>query len=251
MDAALVEADAPAKARARGLAEGLASRKRRSSRGRIARTATAAVLLGLGVALMIWRGKDKPAAAPQPAVSALSAVFYARDDLAPLLYVKSLDGGQATADYRAEIRDSDAARRDTLTLGDPASKGAFLIASARLSGSAPVQPMFFVEMARLSAGIGLAVAHASPATAETRLGDGLIVSDVTLQGGDGDRACVGFRFNADAKADLAGLACGETARPSDRSALECLISRLRATPDGAALGLATILKESARDPSSC
>jgi hypothetical protein len=250
MDAALVEeADAPAKARALGF-ENEQAPNQVVWRGRVARTAAAAILLALGLALVLWRGNDKPTAPAPPSVSPLSTMFQPRDDLAPLLYVKSLDGGRAKADYRVEIRDGDGARRDTLTLGDPSSKGAFLVASARLSGGVSAQAMFFVDMARLSAAVGLSVAHASTATADTRLGDRLILSEVTLQGGEGERSCLGFRFNADAKADLAGLACGEIARPSDRAALECLISRLRATSDGEALGLAT-LANGGRDPSSC
>jgi hypothetical protein len=252
MDAALVdEADAPAKARAIGREQETPSRKGRSTRRRIARSAAAAALVALGVFLLFWRGNDRPAALSPPAAPPLSTVLQPRDDLAPLIYVKSLDGGRAKADYRAEVRDSDGERRDTLTLGDPSSKGAFLIASARLSGGASAQTMFFVEMARLSAEVGLSVAHASTAAADASLGDGLIASDVTLQGSEGDRSCVGFRFNADAKIDLAGLACGETSRSSDHDALECLISRLRATPDGAALGLSNVLKDGARNPSSC
>jgi hypothetical protein len=251
MDVALVdEADAPANARALGHEGRSSHRGGRSTRGRAAWTA-AAVLVALGVSVVFWRGHDKAPALAQPIPPALSSSFQPHDDLAPLLYVKSLDGGRATADYRAEIRDSDGARRDTLTLGDPSSNGAFLVASARLNGGASVRAMFFVEMARLSAEIGLSVVHASTAAADTSLGDAWVVSDLTLQGGQGDRSCLGFRFNSEAKTDLAGLACGETARSTDRGALECLISRLRTTPNGAALGLSNVLNDVARDPSSC
>jgi hypothetical protein len=249
MDAALVD-EAGASARAGALVHEK-GRPRRKGRSSLARTSTAAALFALGAAFIFWRGADKPTAPAPPAAPALSTVFQAHDDLPPLIYVRSLDGGRAVAGYRAEIRDSDGARRDTLTLGEPSSNGAFLVASARLSGGASAPAMFFVEMARLSAGIGLSIAHASAGVADTSLGGDLVVSDVTLEGGGGDRSCLGFRFNSDGKADLAGLACGETARPSARGALECLISRLRTTPDGAAVGLAPLIEDSRRNPSSC
>jgi hypothetical protein len=250
MDAALViEAGAPEKARARGLGKQI---RRRPRRRRFAWALIAAATSVVCAIALFVRGQEPPrdaAGAPPPN---LSAIYQARDDLPPLLYVKSLDGGRAAARYVAQIRDSDGARRDTLTLGDPASAGPFLVAAARLSAAATGETMFFVDLARLAAESGLAVARASNGESDLALGPLIFALDVTLQGPRGYRDCLGFRFKSDGKASLFGLACGELDRPGERSALACLVTRLRATSDGAATGLSTMLgAEGAADSSSC
>jgi hypothetical protein len=173
-------------------------------------------------------------AVPPPESAASSLDFQVRGDLAPLLYVKSLDGGRAPTTYVAETRGDD--RRDALTLGDPFSDGPFLRASARLSKVAAPAPIFFVDLVRQAAEAGQAVVHASPPERDAALEGPTQISDLTLEAGDRQRACLGFRFKAEGGVDLSGLACGAVSQPVERVSLECLISRLQPTPAGAILG---------------
>lgn len=174
--------------------------------------------------------------------------FQARADLGALFYVRALENGQATAAYEATARDSDGARKDALTLGDPFSDGPFLRATARIGGISPQQSMFFVDMARQAAEIGEAVAHAMNPQATP--GGGMLSSEITLEASGRQRACLGFRF-ASVSADLSGLACGGEGQSLDRAGLECLISRIEPTAAGAAAGLNKLFKEPAGLKPSC
>ena len=177
------------------------------------------------------------------------AEFQTRTDLPPLFYVKSLDGGQASAIYESETRGADGARRDTLTLGDPSSEKPFLRASARL-GAAERPPLFFVELARQAAMIGQAVAHASSPESGSA-GARWLSSEVTLEAGGRQRTCVGFRFAGVGATDLSGIVCGGAGQKVERAALQCLISRLEPTAAGAAAGLDKVLRNAAAEGGSC
>jgi hypothetical protein len=185
------------------------------------------------------------AQSPAPVVPALSSEFH-QSDLPPLVFARALDGGAAAAAYEAQSRESDGARRDALTLGDPMTDGPFLRASARVGGMTRT-PLFFVELAREAAEVGQAVAHASSPQAD----GALLLSDVTLDTDGRQRACLGFRFNGVGAADLSGLACGATGAALERSALMCLIGRLEATPAGAQTGIGKILNAAAAERSPC
>jgi hypothetical protein len=223
----------------------------RDDRRRRRKGATARVWLAVGLALAATGAfvmspyahrDDQPRA---PVVSAPSPEFRQRD-LPPLLFAKALDGGAASATYEAQARESDGARRDALTLGDPATDGPFLRASARVGGMTR-PPLFFVELAREAAEVGQAVAHASSPEADGPL----LLSEVTLDADGRERACLGFRFNGAGTADLSGLACGANGAPLDRAALMCLIGRIEATPAGAQTGLGKILSAAGGERSPC
>jgi hypothetical protein len=201
------------------------------------------------VALSLFPHRDpgRPLAAPAKA----SVEFHPQDDLPALLFVKALDGGKAAAAYEAQTRDSDGARRDALTLGDPSSEGPFLRASARIGAASRHSSLFFVELAREAAEVGQAVAHASSPQADAEAGGAVLLSDVTLEADGRQRACLGFHFSAAGAADLSGIACGAAGEPLERAALSCLIGRLEATPAGTAAGFGSILNAISRGQSSC
>jgi hypothetical protein len=213
------------------------------------------LVFGLGVAalgaivLSLSPHRDPRPMTAAPAKG--SAEFHPQDDLPALLFVKALDGGKAAAAYEAQARDSDGARRDALTLGDPSSEGPFLRASARIGAISTRSSLFFVELAREAAEVGQAVAHASTPQAEADGGGAVLLSDVTLEADGHQRACLGFHFNAVGAAVLSGVACGAVGAPLERAALTCLIGRLEASPAGAAAGFGKILSAASREQSSC
>ena len=220
-------------------------RRKRVSAGRLW---LAAGLAAIAVAAVGFSPLRRQNTEPPAAVAAPPAKdFQARAELPALFYVRALEDGQAAAAYQATARDGDGARKDALTLGDPFSDGPFLRATARIGGISPQQSLFFVDMARQAAEIGEAVAHAANPQAP---GGGMLSSEITLEAGGRQRACLGFRF-AGASTDLSGLACGGTDQPLDRAGLECLISRIEPTAAGAAAGLDKLLKEQPAGKPSC
>jgi hypothetical protein len=221
-------------------------RRKRVSAGRLW---LAAGLAALAVAAIGFSPLMRQNAEPPAAVAAPPAEdFQTRVDLPALFYVRALEDGQAAAAYQAMAREGDGARKDALTLGDPFSDGPFLRATARIGGISPQQSLFFVDMARQAAEIGEAVARAvNPQAAP---GGGMLSSEITLEAGGRQRACLGFRF-AGASADLSGLACGGADQPLDRAGLECLISRVEPTAAGVAAGLDKLLKEQPAAKPSC
>jgi hypothetical protein len=185
-------------------------------------------------------------------MSAPSKDFQARDDLPPLLYVSALEGGQAAAAYGAATRASDGARKDTLTLGDPLTDGPFLRAMIKIGGASTARPaLFFVEIARQAAEIGQAVARAANPQDDAATGPTTLYSEVALDAGGRQRACLGFRFNGGGGIDLTGLACGGVGQSLQRGSLECLISRIEPTSAGAAAGIDKLLKSSSVRKSDC
>jgi hypothetical protein len=213
--------------------------------------AAARVWLALGLALAATGAfvmspyARRDATSPAPVAVVSSSEFHP-SELPALVFAKALDGGAATAAYEVQTRDSDGARRDALTLGDPLMDGPFLRASARVGGMTRA-PLFFVELAREAAEVGQAVAHASSPEAD----GALLLSDVTLDADGRERACLGFRFNGASAADISGLACGATGAPLERSALMCLIGRIEATPAGAQTDLGKILNAATAERSPC
>jgi hypothetical protein len=204
----------------------------------------------VGAAALLFPDARRSPEPPEQKPAVLSE-FHQRADLPALLFVKALDGGKATASYEIATRDSDGARRDALTLGDPTSAGPFLRASARIGGGAVHSDLFFVELARVAAEIGEAVSRASSPQSDPAVGGSLLLSDLTLEAEGRQRACLGFRFNAAGAADLSGVACGAVGAPLERAALTCLIGRLEATPSGAAAGLGKVLGDLKGDQPDC
>ena len=223
-------------------------RRRGAAPRRVLLAAFAASLLAMGGAMEFFPAARRGAEAPATISAAPAREFQPRNDLPPLLYVKALDGGQAAAAYEAETRASDGARKDALTLGDPFSDGPFLRASLRIGGAATPPPLFFVEIARQAAEIGLAVGRASDPPAN---GAPILYSDVALDAAGAERACLGFRFNSRSPVDFSGLACGGAGQPLDRASLECLISRIAPTAAGAAAGLDRLNGLAAGGKSGC
>lgn len=220
----------------------------RRKRVSAARLWLACGLAALAVAAIGLSPLMRQNAEPPAAITVAPAKdFQTRVDLPALFYIRALEDGQAAAAYEATARDGDGARKDALTLGDPFSGGPFLRAMARIGGISPGQSLFFVDMARQAAEIGEAVAHSVNPQATP---GGMLSSEITLEAGGHQRACLGFRF-AGASSDLSGLACSAADRPLNRAGLECLISRIAPTAAGAAVGLDKLLKEQAAQKPSC
>ena len=166
--------------------------------------------------------------------------------------MSALEGGQAAAAYDAATRESDGARKDTLTLGDPLSDGPFLRATIRMGAASTGRPaLFFVEIARQAAELGQAVARAANPQSDPATGATALYSEVALDAGGRQRACLGFRFNGGRAVDLTGLACGGVGQPLERGSLECLISRIEPTSAGVAAGVDKLVKNPAPRKSDC
>jgi hypothetical protein len=208
--------------------------------------AVAAMIGAAALSRLLHQDSEAPAVATG---AAPPADDYRESDLPPLLFVKSLDGGRATAAYQAQVRDSDGARKDALTLGDPSSDRPFLLASLRIGRASQRPSLFFVELARQAAEVGQAVARASAPDIDAAAGGAALYSEVTLEAGGRERACLGFRFAGTGAVDLSGIACGGVDQPLERDSLECLISRLAATPAGSTAGLDPVLTRVGEKPS--
>ena len=200
-------------------------------------------------AASLWPSLHQDSRAPAVATAAAPADDYRESDLPPLLFVKTLDGGRATAAYETQVRDSDGARKDVLTLGDPSSDRPFLLASLRIGGASQRPSLFFVELAREAAEVGQAVARASAPEIDAAGGGATLYSEVTLEAGGRERACLGFRLAGTGAIDFSGVACGEVDMPLERDSLECLISHLAATPAGSTAGLDPVLMRVGEKPS--
>jgi hypothetical protein len=223
---------------------------KRQNRPRAARRAW--LVLGLAaiaaIAVLLSPSMRRRVDAPvAPNPMAPLAEFQSRSDLPALFNVKAIGGGEAASAYDAEIRASDGARKDSLTLGDPFAEGPFLRATARVGGRSGRSALFFVEVARQAAELGEAVARAS----NPEIGEGALYSDVTLEAGGRQRACLAFRVSGPSPNDFAGLACGGAGQAFERASLACLISRIQPTGAGATAGLDQLLKALADRRSAC
>jgi hypothetical protein len=117
---------------------------------------------------------------------------------------------------------------------DIVTVGAFEVAApyARIALYRPGQEAgepgsLFLDVARRAASAGLAVERsAAPGAMPTKFGP-FEVSDVTLGGPRGSRACLAFRYVA-AEPDfrITGWSCGTAGRPIDRIQLSCQLDRL-------------------------
>lgn len=102
---------------------------------------------------------------------------------------------------------------------------------------------FFLDMARHAVDAGLNVAKiGQPSALITKFGSfetaDIRLSQPSSQGVASERSCLATRFIDEKLAlEIAGLACGETAKPIDRVALGCLLDRITytASPDKPAL----------------
>ena len=139
--------------------------------------------------------------------------------------------GHEPAHYAAR-RHSDGSRADTLTFGNfpqlaQARTPWMRVKILRRRNNARSKSGFFVQIARLAAGEGLAVTRSvRPRLVESRFG-AFAVADIEISGANGKSACLGFvRQPATPALDIAGIVCGTAATPVDRKLLACSLSRL-------------------------
>jgi hypothetical protein len=194
------------------------------------------------------RMSSKPHTGDTPAQA---SAFHRRDDLAPLMTLRMRDGVREATGYQTLIRESDGERRDSLTLGDPQSDGAFFRATVRVMGPTSAAADLFVSLAREAATMGLAIDRASSPEPYVSERGGLLVSDLVVEGAR-RRACIGFRVTGDAGLpDISGIACGAAGKLIERQALDCFLDRVRATPAGIATGIDKLLGSDPPERAAC
>jgi hypothetical protein len=195
--------------------------------------------------VIAWRhGGQSPVAATQSG-SFSHVGFVPNEQLAPMIAFTPLDAIRAPLHYEARTRESPQERWDTLTYGDIATDETFFRVTLRSAKSGVSRPTLFVDIAKQSAEIGAAVMHATnPQIFATERGP-IEWAEMSLSGLNGDRSCLGFRFNRPQDFDLSGLACGAHGATLDRTGLERLIQRLSVTGSGMAAGLGDVLKSGA------
>jgi hypothetical protein len=195
----------------------------------------------LGGAILARMGGQRPAAAPAPRASS-QAGFVGNERLAPLAAFSPPPAVRSQMRYQARMREGAEERWDTLTFGDPASDDMLFRVTIRSARPAQARPSLFVDIAKQSAEIGAAVVHATnPQFGATERGS-IEWADVTLAGPQGERACLGFRFDRARAINLSGLACAAHGAPLDLAALGHLVGRLSATSSGMEAGLGEVLR---------
>jgi hypothetical protein len=171
--------------------------------------------------------------------------FVLNEQLSPMLAFSPLDAIRAPLHYEARMRESPQDRWDTLTYGDIASGETLFRVTLRSAKPGVARPTLFVDIAKQSAEIGSAVVHATnPQIYATARGP-IEWADMSLSSLNGDRSCLGFRFNRPQHFDLSGLACGAHGTVLDRAGLERLIERLSVTGSGMEAGLGQALRSGA------
>ncbi|MGA8169534.1 MAG: hypothetical protein WB816_01660 [Methylocystis sp.] len=131
-------------------------------------------------------------------------------------------------------------REDSLTLGDFALGGPYLRLDIRqTSADKRGNPDFFLEMTRHAAQAGLAVGKIGQRSPLASRFGSFEAADIRLSqqaAGDGaptERACLALRLiSGKQPVEIAGVACGDAAKPLDRRALGCILDRLDYLPNG-------------------
>ncbi|MBL8588470.1 MAG: hypothetical protein JNK46_08075 [Methylobacteriaceae bacterium] len=223
-----------------------ASRPARPMSRRLAFGLVGAVAVGLA-AMSQGPSDAAVAAAPEPPAPKPAWIDVGR----PLeLFALDLPDFAQPALYEARRHEPGGGRRDTLTHGKP-GETAFLRIAFYRRGAEPAPPTtLFVEAARRAGEIGFAAAGAgAPDSLTTRFGD-FEVSDVRLERGPAEAACLAFRLTAGEDVlRISGLSCGAEGQPVDRATLACQLDRidLRAAGDDAALRAVFVAAERRRD----
>ncbi len=192
-------------------------------------------------AIGLWLGYATPRSEAPVAIPHAEPASEWLDVVKPfqLYQVASPEFATAFGIYEAQHNLEGGGRRDVLSLGALDQNEPYLrVAFYRLGREEAPKPSFFVEMARRASGAGLSVDRASaPHLLPTRFG-AFETADVTVSGAAGARTCVGFRLlEENPRFRISGFACGETARPVDRSAIACLIDRFDLVAAGEDHGL--------------
>lgn len=216
--AAMAPKPEPAPSRARALLEIPAVRKAGG---------VCAALIGL------WLGYAAPRSDPKVQTPHAEPAGAWLDIVKPfqLYEVSSPEFASAFGVYEAQHNLEGGGRRDVLSLGALDQNEPYLrVAFYRLGTESAPQPSLFVEMARRASGAGLAVDRVSaPSLLTTRFGS-FETADLTVSRADPNaaqtRTCVGFKLSEEnPRFRMSGFACGEIGRPTDRSAVACLIDR--------------------------
>lgn len=131
-------------------------------------------------------------------------------------------------DYTARRRSTGTGREDWLTFGDPRGPGPLLrlVVIRRAPVPDPAADLV-VDYARLAATAGHALTRAGlPFSLPTRFGD-FDAAELTLQSGEGRRACLGFRLqDTTGPVGMIGVACGDPGHPPERGAVACMLGRV-------------------------
>jgi hypothetical protein len=216
-------------------------RRREPSRTGRKGLTVALLLAGAALGVAILAPKDNPSQPEALGPTAFSRIGLVADDhLAPLLAFRQADGDHAKLRYQARIRQADAARWETLTVGDADSDDALFQMTLYLAKAAMAKPGLFVDLARQSAEREAAIVYAANTQFSAASHGPLETAEVRLAGAKGERRCLGFRLAGSPRVDVFGLACGAHGAPLDLPALGRMIDRLAATDAGADAGLAAI-----------
>jgi hypothetical protein len=219
----------------------LRRRKPRTGRGRLA---LLMLIAGAAAAAALLARNGDPTPPETPELASFSPVGFVADErLAAMLSYRQGEADHARARYEGRIRQSDAARWDILTIGDPDGDDPLFQVTLYVARAAIAKPSLFVALARQSAERGTAVVYAaSPQFSATARGP-LETAEVRLSGSKAERRCLGFRLAGSPRIDAFGLACGAHGAPRDPAAVSRMLERLVVTGPGLEAGLGAIFND--------
>jgi hypothetical protein len=201
---------------------------RRGSATPVAVALLAAVILGLGIAVLAAQSIGNQL---QPARAEMRRPPQWIDIVKPIALF-GLDMPDISKDakvYAARRHSEGGGRQDTLGFGRLEGPDPYLrLTVYRIGNEATHRVSFYVDLARRAAAAGLSIGH-SPQLQEAMTRFGLFeVADVDLIDKEGlPTPCLGFRTASDdLPVQMAGFACGSKIKPLSRPGLVCLIERL-------------------------
>ena len=222
-------------------------RRIRRGWGRWAGLGLAAGAALLGVAVLSSAPPVAPRPAPAPAVAPPSSEIV-DPTLAPLFSFQTAEGARAR--YEARTDRATGARRDAYSLGALDGEAAALRVETWKSAGGGAAGLF-VEIAETAAASGAAVERLGVSQFLASSQGPVEWAELTLAGGRGRRACVGFRRLARADGGLRGVACAAVGGKMDAAALSCLLDRLAITRAGREAGFADIVKNAVGRRAAC
>lgn len=199
-----------------------------------------ATAVGLvGAALYASAPRQGPESAATVAATPVSRETV-NPNLAPLFTFDVAD--DAHAHYEARVDAATGDRRDLFSVGALDGGAPALRAEIWKRANAGAPGSLFVDIAEQAADFGAAVERLGVSQILASSQGPVEWADLTLAGGGGRRACVGFRFVARAGAGLHGVACAAAGIRMDAAALSCLVDHFALTRAGREAGLADLLK---------
>jgi hypothetical protein len=182
---------------------------------------------------------------------------YVRDpwkSVRPAMAAYALDAPEFGRDapvYRIRAT-GDGARQDLLVF-PPRENRSFsgAVAIEQMPGARRLEDTIYVETARRAALLGASIERmAQPTGLDSKFGDFEVSDTQIIQQGQ-LRSCLAFRLVAEAPVEIAGLFCGEPARPADRATLTCVIDRIDLLTAGNDVALKRFFAAAERSRGAC